>query len=678
MAVVEEKDIGTIKVKRRKPKIATHAMSDQIAEEDKLGFRDYVDAFVGLITSPDTKPPLTIGIYGPWGAGKSTLMDMIKDKLELQGAKKYLFSWDNVPGNDSERLLRYLRDNFSIGWAETAEIRKFDDGKTIRIFKDGNSAEIKIDEKEEKATLKISDGRTHDLKVKKENGTLNIYQNLMERIKKWFASIKKRLSYLSSIDAKKIEEDLNKKIISDDLKNKFKTKGFLLSENATIRKEKDGEWKITDEENLYIVKKKDKKLNIYKSELQTIQFNAWLYSKERKLWTAFMKEIFEEIEKKLTWENKLKFFCSYPRRKVKIRALLLILPILAVMGGFYYLKTLIGVYASGLLGSGALVWHFFDVIKKPITAELLPLIEKKDEKEELGLMSKIRADIRFLNKFFEENKPNTKIIIFVDDLDRCPDDTSVDVLESVSLLLNINCFIVILGVEEEILHKAIKLRYEELLDKSSTAEKASEVDFLDKIVQIPFYIPQDTDLKEYVLSLIGPKKDKTGEEDSNIKPEPTIPKPLEDSEDEQKWFVEWQKYLPKNPRKVKRLINIYRLVKILAGNKKGVEFIKEPGNQSKLIKWLIICEQCSYFTKEINLNSEAKRDTFLPSGLTSIIEKYKGVIKDQEDIKTLEEFINTEPHLGVEDIENFNKFTANFYPPWLFKNVRASNVVKSG
>ena len=522
MAVVEEKYIGTIEVKRRKPRIATHAMSDQIAEEDKLGFRDYVDAFVGLITSPDTKPPLTIGIYGPWGAGKSTLMDMIKDKLEPQGAKK----------------------------------------------------------------------------------------------QKWFRSRKKESS--SKVP-----------------------------------------------------------------ELQTIWFDAWLYSKEKKLWTVFMKKIFEKIEKKITLKNKLKFFCSYPRRKVKIkRASLLIVPISAIIGGFYYLPTLTliaeSAFVGGLIGLAALGWRFFDVIKKPITVEMLSLIEKKDEKEEVGLMPKIREDIGFLNKFFEENKRNTKIIIFVDNLDRCPDDTSVDVLESVSLLLNINCFIVILGVEEEILHKAIKLRYKELLDKSSTAETTSEIDFLDKIVQIPFYIPQDTDLKEYVLSLIGPKKDKTGEEDRNIKPEPTIPKPLEDSEDEQKWFVEWQKYLPKNPRKVKRLINIYRLVKILAGNKKGVEFIKEPGNQSKLIKWLIICEQCSYFTKEINLNSEAKMDTFLPSGLTSIIEKYKGVIKYQEDIKTLEEFINIEPPLGVKDIENFNKFTANFYPPWLFKNVRASNVVKSG
>ena len=90
------------------------------------------------------------------------------------GLKKiYSFSWDNVPGNDSEILLRFLKDNLRIGWAENAEIHKSDDG-TICIFKDKNSANIMIDKKKKKATLKISDGRTHDLKVKKKHGKLSI------------------------------------------------------------------------------------------------------------------------------------------------------------------------------------------------------------------------------------------------------------------------------------------------------------------------------------------------------------------------------------------------------------------------------------------------------------------------------------------------------------------------
>ena len=89
---------------------------------------------------------------------------------------EYLFSWGNVPGSDNGRLLRFLQDDLDITWVENAEIRKSDDGTTIRISKDENAAEIVIDETKEKATLKIRDGRTHDLKAKEENGKLNIYK----------------------------------------------------------------------------------------------------------------------------------------------------------------------------------------------------------------------------------------------------------------------------------------------------------------------------------------------------------------------------------------------------------------------------------------------------------------------------------------------------------------------
>ncbi|MGB2727212.1 MAG: hypothetical protein WBD09_01880 [Halobacteriota archaeon] len=90
-----------------------------------------------------------------------------------------LFSWDNVTESDSKKLKKYLIDEFEIKWVKNAKIikRDNDDGKTIHIFKDENSVEIRIDKKEKKALLITSNLRTHDLKVKKENGELNIYGN---------------------------------------------------------------------------------------------------------------------------------------------------------------------------------------------------------------------------------------------------------------------------------------------------------------------------------------------------------------------------------------------------------------------------------------------------------------------------------------------------------------------
>jgi len=95
---------------------------------------------------------------------------------EITG-EEYLFSWGDVPGNDSDKLLKFLSDNLGMGWAENAEVLKLDDSKTIHVCKDENSAEVIIDATKEKATLKSSDGSMYDLKLKKECGKLNLYRD---------------------------------------------------------------------------------------------------------------------------------------------------------------------------------------------------------------------------------------------------------------------------------------------------------------------------------------------------------------------------------------------------------------------------------------------------------------------------------------------------------------------
>ena len=57
-------------------------VSDQPATEDSLGFTPYVIAIAEFLTSPDTKPPLTLSIEGEWGSGKSSFMKQLKKQIE--------------------------------------------------------------------------------------------------------------------------------------------------------------------------------------------------------------------------------------------------------------------------------------------------------------------------------------------------------------------------------------------------------------------------------------------------------------------------------------------------------------------------------------------------------------------------------------------------------------------
>ncbi|GIH23055.1 hypothetical protein Aph01nite_13650 [Acrocarpospora phusangensis] len=55
---------------------------DRWTIDDDLGHRVYAEAIAAFVRHPETRPPLTIGIKGPWGAGKTSLMRMIQNELD--------------------------------------------------------------------------------------------------------------------------------------------------------------------------------------------------------------------------------------------------------------------------------------------------------------------------------------------------------------------------------------------------------------------------------------------------------------------------------------------------------------------------------------------------------------------------------------------------------------------
>lgn len=85
---------------------------------------------------------------------------------------KTLFSWDKIPGDDTERLREFLKHNFLIAWVKTAKIEKIEGGKAIRVSTKRNSLSLRLNEEKTKVKLEIDDGRAYEFTVKTENGVL--------------------------------------------------------------------------------------------------------------------------------------------------------------------------------------------------------------------------------------------------------------------------------------------------------------------------------------------------------------------------------------------------------------------------------------------------------------------------------------------------------------------------
>ena len=94
----------------------------------------------------------------------------------LQKHDKYLFSWDDVPENDSVRLIKLLDEKVGVGWAKNAEIKKAEDDKAIAISDGTNSLLLRLSDEKTKGTLRINNGVSYNNFIaKKRRGKLSIY-----------------------------------------------------------------------------------------------------------------------------------------------------------------------------------------------------------------------------------------------------------------------------------------------------------------------------------------------------------------------------------------------------------------------------------------------------------------------------------------------------------------------
>jgi hypothetical protein len=128
----------------------------------------------------------------------------------------------------------------------------------------------------------------------------------------------------------------------------------------------------------------------------------------------------------------------------------------------------------------------------------------------LGLMSQIRDDFGEMAELLdsrvsaagEDEFPHIdRIVLYVDDLDRCPPGRVVEVLEAIHLLLAVRLFVVVVAVDPRWLLQALTTHYRGLLrdtdgDAASGEEelwRSTPLHYLEKIFQVPFTLsPLDT------------------------------------------------------------------------------------------------------------------------------------------------------------------------------------------
>ncbi len=127
--------------------------------------------------------------------------------------------------------------------------------------------------------------------------------------------------------------------------------------------------------------------------------------------------------------------------------------------------------------------------------------ESDDYRGQLGLISTIRKDFEQLIELMdrwndsgdETPTPIRRIILYIDDLDRCSPTQVVEVLQAVHLLLALDLFVVVVGVDPRWLLRSLGREFRSTLTQAQEPDQdwslSTPQDYLEKIFNIPFILP---------------------------------------------------------------------------------------------------------------------------------------------------------------------------------------------
>lgn len=258
------------------------------------------------------------------------------------------------------------------------------------------------------------------------------------------------------------EEDVyNRKIIAENL-----TK-IIDSQDDSIVISLDSEWGTGKTTFVTMWKDMLDSDEKYNSRFETLYFNAWEndYIKDPLL------AIFSEMEKQIHEEDS-KFKKGIDKIKIKAKPF-----------GKAVVSTGVKLATAGILNLDGVA------LGNCNEAELIKLSEKLGELS----VKEISADKTIRAKFKEEMTKyqqdiNKKIIFFIDELDRCRPTFTIELLEVIKHLFNIDNFIFVLSIDKEQLSHSVATIY---------GQNADTLGYLRRFFDLDYKLPK-IDLKTYI------------------------------------------------------------------------------------------------------------------------------------------------------------------------------------
>lgn len=245
-------------------------------------------------------------------------------------------------------------------------------------------------------------------------------------------------------------------------------------------------------------------------ETLVLYFNGWVFEGYDDAKAALLESIIEKFEEHKTIGHKVKDETTKLLRSVKWMRVM----------GLGFKKVVVPATAAYLTGGLSLIPSLLQSFSSMDKTELLNKLTGEDAESFLSDIVKKQPedDVTLVREFREDFKEMIdksglkKLVVIIDDLDRCTPDRIIENLEAIKLFLNVDKTAFIIGADPRVVRHAIEHRYktdgiENANDPNSRNQRIVS-DYLEKLIQLPYNLPKLTDNEvETYMTLLFCKKE---------------------------------------------------------------------------------------------------------------------------------------------------------------------------
>jgi len=485
--------------------------------KDQLDFENDIGSLSAVMSLVSVKPPLAIGLFGKWGSGKSFFMEKLYERVnECANSGKPEFvrnvvqvkfnSWHYADTNLWACMVTEIFDSLS---KYSTNKEDFDELKRLRSTLDFTSKQKEAAEvRKSQLVLRVSD-MEQEKQIKHEK---------LEDITAWdllklVISDKKVADDGRQLKNKKVEEILGN---ANDIKASMEdlhSFGNKLTASWKMLKSMRG-WRWMYALGIAIIVGMLSLLlpGVLKDQFQLGLAKISAVTTAAVTFFGYFMQFFKPVKQKFEegYERLKSFHDTIENRPQPLNSALI-----EGRNELIELKNSIAFLNETQQSTQREIREIVD------GKRLFDFIEQRMSdahySQQLGMMSWIRRDFNRLDELlrlqYQQQDPKSKevynpenvklkidrIILYIDDLDRCNEEIVVKVLEAIHLLLAFPLFVVVVGVDPRWLNNAINEKYKLLFgafnhankpksepDETALAGSATSYDYLEKIFQIPF------------------------------------------------------------------------------------------------------------------------------------------------------------------------------------------------